>query len=1009
MTYFWVGLRVLLLLGLTAVAGLGTEATTDQLLNQIQGRPKDKAVENALRQLVQHTDSVATNPIYTKRLAELVQGSPDSLRELSAFALGKAGGEAVLYIPVLEHAVRNDSKPQVKRAAADALGRIGVASPEVLSTLMAAAQAASQNDDIEHLHIRIACMEALARLEPRPLAVQHLTSNLAASEPVEIRAAATYTLAGFGPDAAPAVPFLIRALDPRNPENGPGIRQVTAWTLGSVGPFALDAVPALVNSLRDPDSAAIRRVSAQALGHIGADQESVLDALTQSFVAERDLDAKTAMAIALADLARGPNVATAFFAALRYSQDRALQQAAATGLSRVVPPPNPDIGMLVKISAEEYPDVRVAAINAIGHIHQQPDKAIPALVTALSDPIPSVRLAATDALGQFSDLGTSGTQALDGLSNALKNGTTRFAAARALSQIGDSVTDRFELSHARSDFALIPPLKRALKVLDDLQNSDPSLDFSDTHQHLSHALTTLTNGRLLHLAEGWFTDHPLAAWILTLAALYLAWVAILYLAILRLFPLSLIRGNDFLQRLGEIRVPALGLLAVKFRGCLLHNTYRHPRVLAAWVEAHAEAARINFANQCRMAHEVYCPLPVGINGEVMPALTPAALRPIFGRRKFFLRILGEGGLGKTTLSRQIALWAVDHNPRTRLLPDRRLIPVVLERATGSTLDDLGTFKSVIRGKLQDLIGEAKLIPNWLCESLLRDGRILVIIDGLSEVPARFEQPLPQHPEYSLAALIVTSRSPSLWSEVIHDDVRPMRLDSDHLSRFLRAYLGSIHLPDTELYEACRRLAMLVGNRSITPLLARMYAEQLASALESRRRLPENIPDLVLGYVSALNRTRKPEDPDHTTVQHAAKLAAWECCRTTYSPGFARKEQVFKAFAAADLRTDLLDYLETRLQLVRTIPPAETYIEFSLDPLAEYLAGLWLLQRLGSDHEWSAFLKAVDEAASKADSRTDFLAAVWDCCTHGRENFRGSESVLEELSSRLRRKEPASAA
>src|SRR5262249_47578739 len=154
---------------------------------------------------------------------------------------------------------------------------------------------------------------------------------------------------------------------------------------------------------------------------------------------------------------------------------------------------------------------------------------------------------------------------------------------------------------------------------------------------------------------------------------------------------------------------------------------------------------------------------------------------------------------------------------------------------------------------------------------------------LSEITSVAEQPLPLKPDYSLAALIVTSRSDELWSEVNHTDVRPLRIDSNRLSSFMNAYLRT-RLADPELFDACRRLAAMMGARSITPLLARMYAEQLGGEAGSRRRLPENIPDLMLGYISTLSRNRKAEEPDQSTVRRAAELAAWECCRTTYSAG-----------------------------------------------------------------------------------------------------------------------------
>jgi hypothetical protein len=130
---------------------------------------------------------------------------------------------------------------------------------------------------------------------------------------------------------------------------------------------------------------------------------------------------------------------------------------------------------------------------------------------------------------------------------------------------------------------------------------------------------------------------------------------------------------------------------------------------------------------------------------------------------------------------------------------------------------------------------------------------------------------------------------------------------------MNAYLGrTTRLDDAELFEACRRLASMMGTRSITPLLARLYTEQLGEGGGPRGHFPENIPDLMLGYISTLNRNRQAEEPDHSTVHRAAELAAWECCRTTYCAGSASKDRVYGEFVArGGLKQELLDYLEMR--------------------------------------------------------------------------------------------------
>jgi HEAT repeat protein len=58
--------------------------------------------------------------------------------------------------------------------------------------------------------------------------------------------------------------------------------------------------------------------------------------------------------------------------------------------------------------------------------------------------------------------------------------------------------------------------------------------------------------------------------------------------------------------------------------------------------------------------------------------------------------------------------------------------------------------------------------------------------------------------------------------------------------------------DTEFFNACSRLSLMVGQRNITALLAKLYAEQLiAVKVEGMKELPlqmpDSIPDLMLSY------------------------------------------------------------------------------------------------------------------------------------------------------------------
>src|SRR5215813_3584301 len=96
-------------------------------------------------------------------------------------------------------------------------------------------------------------------------------------------------------------------------------------------------------------------------------------------------------------------------------------------------------------------------------------------------------------------------------------------------------------------------------------------------------------------------------------------------------------------------------------------------------------------------------------------------------------ILTERGVGKTSLACQIANWAMREDAMARPCKTHRLLPVLIEPEVESQAAKGDAFLNIIHPQLELLIGRTAPISEELLHRLLRRQRVLVIIDGFSEM------------------------------------------------------------------------------------------------------------------------------------------------------------------------------------------------------------------------------------------------------------------------------------
>ncbi|MFW5766349.1 MAG: sister chromatid cohesion protein PDS5 [Coleofasciculus sp.] len=920
-------------------------------------------------------------------LIETLQDTDARVRSSAASALGNIGHDAKDAVPKLIKALQ-DQEAQVRSSAADGLGGIGADAKDAVPDLRAALQDSDKD-------VRRNAAWALGRIGSHAKEVVPDLIQALQDSDKDIRRSAAYALEMIGHDAKEAVPDLIVAL---KEDKEAQVRSWAADALGAIG--AKEAVPQLRVALKEDKEVQVRRSAAWALLKIGVEAKEAVPDL-RAALQDSDKYVRGNAAYALGEIGVEAKEAVPDLQAALQDSEKYVRGNAAYGLGGIGADAKETVPDLQAALTDSDTDVRSNAVSALGKIGAEAKETVPELRAILKDngEDVQVRRSAVYALG---GIGADAKETIPDLRAALEepDKDIRSNAALALKLMADSLQDNVntlspkELASTRSE------LEKALKILEANQT-----EFSEEETNaVRRAIADLKDQQNAHVSN-LIRQNPWAMGVIV----YLICVPSLWSILLWLRPLWLLNLNQILMKYTDVieLPPNLGGFKISLRTALMIQFFHyHPRVLDAWVKAHIQSAQAEFQDKETVKNrQVYISMPVTLNGKTLPNLTGKELRPTFKKQRDCLLIWGEGGAGKTSLACQIARWAMSEDETERLCK-HQMLPVLIEQDLNVEAADKSPQSQLldtINGQLQDLIDIEEKIPNKLLERLLRRRRILVIVDHLSEMNEDTRRAIcPAQPDFPINSLIVTSRFAEKLGGVTKTKIQPMRVAGNRLSSFMEAYLteqGKRNLfDDAEYFDACRQLSLMVGQRNITVLLARLFAEQMIAAKEGtgKQDLPDNIPELMLSYLNELNQNVVSDTLDNCTVQKDAKIIAWECLRLKYRPTPAKRQDTLNALGGDEPEIHL-NYLKERLGLIQIIGPAQDQIRFAVDPIAEYLAGLHLVDIYGSDEQkWCNFLNKADYVEGTPAAIQGFLLAVRDCCLAqgGVPNF-----VVEELNQR----------
>jgi photosystem II stability/assembly factor-like uncharacterized protein len=479
--------------------------------------------------------------------------------------------------------------------------------------------------------------------------------------------------------------------------------------------------------------------------------------------------------------------------------------------------------------------------------------------------------------------------------------------------------------------------------------------------------------------------HP--AWLIAVMAIA-GWSSILML-LYAFAPQRLVALHELLPE-GETPSEAVGLVEriLAVAGSLLLWAAKSlllfvslsRRATNAWVVERADKAFEHFTERTKTVNDRAnaIDLPVTVNGEEVNS-TQAALRRLMQNLPMALVITGPGGSGKTTLACQIGRRALGDDGGAPCI-GYRVIPLLVEQDLPVEAVKADDFARYHAGLLRVAVQQNRACSARLTLALLRQGRLMPIVDGLSERSAETRATYDrQRQDFPAARLVITTRDSTVPGAT--GVMQTKTIAAGVLYDFIAAYLRGKKpaLSSEAIHRGCADLTRLLRKTPCTPLLATLWADQMGAGdgnvkgiadLKDRyiRRLllpPTNQNEQLVDWLQEdLMRVAERELRGRFAPGQITRASAIEALTL---PGTSDRPSPNERFALLE-KSRLLEALSENENLVRVAP----------DPIAEHLVARSRVRTLGvKEKSWRIFLQQLDAANRPAD----FIQALLACFDH----------------------------